>query len=110
MIGDAARHLRAQLDEDERVAQRGMAALSADDGNPLWPDYQTYDDANTNGAYDYLRRFQPRRMLAEIEAKRKILDAYQHVHDDPARLTDPARHLVWNVLGKVVCDLARARE
>jgi hypothetical protein len=65
--------LRARLDEDERAAREAISALSCEDGVPVWPDYQTYSDGDLNIAYDYLTRFQPARVLREVEAKRQVI-------------------------------------
>lgn len=64
-----ANFLTARLDEDERVARLAR--------NPLiggYPDYRTYDDDSTRAADEFLDRFEPDRALAEVEAKRRLLD------------------------------------
>jgi hypothetical protein len=65
--------LRAQFDEDERIARKntGNDGLG-DDGD--FPDYRTYDGADIDAACEFLRRFTSQRELREVEAKRRILD------------------------------------
>lgn len=65
--------LRAQIDEDERVARKntGNAGLG-DDGS--FPDYRTYDGADLDAADEFLRHFTSQRELREVEAKRRQID------------------------------------
>ena len=68
--------LRACLDDDERVITRNLGDSGlGDDGS--FPDYRTYTDADTEAADDYLSRFPPSRMMAEVEARRRILDDHE---------------------------------
>lgn len=65
---DLVTWLRAQLDEDKRVARQVMAEPGG-----FYIEAET-DDVNvmTIGAHVY--RWTPKRVLAEVEAKRRILD------------------------------------
>ncbi len=74
---DLVAFLRARLADDEQAAQATMVALSADDGVPMWPDYQTHDSPEIDTARSYLARFQPARVLAEVEAKREVIRLYE---------------------------------
>lgn len=60
--------LRAQVDDDERVAQQVMAEPG---GFYLEPEVEG-GNVMTIGAYVY--RWTPKRVLAEVEAKRERLD------------------------------------
>lgn len=50
---------------------------------------------------DKLREY-ANRTLAEVDAKRRILDGYAGLTEDRHRLTDAVLHLQWTVLGHVV--------
>ena|SRR5690606_16992256 len=75
MATDLVAWLRQQLDEDELVIERnsGRKGLT-DDG--VYPDYRTYDGEDLAAADDYLDRFNPKRMLADLDAKRRVLDEH----------------------------------
>jgi hypothetical protein len=70
-MSDLITWLRQQLDDDERVARQVMAEPGG-----FYLEAET-DDTNvmTIGAHVY--RWDPARVLAEVEAKRRILDAYE---------------------------------
>jgi hypothetical protein len=75
-MDDLITWLRAQLDDDERIARKntGQAGLG-DDGD--FPDYRTYDGADIDAAVDFLHHFTSQRVLREVEAKRRMLDLYE---------------------------------
>lgn len=60
--------LRQQLDDDERVARQVMA-----DPGGVFLDPET-DATNVMTIAAHLYRWPPKRVLAEVEAKRRILD------------------------------------
>lgn len=62
MSADLVTWLRAQLDEDERVARAWLPL-----GNP------------TEADRDHIARHDPIRVLAEVDAKRRILDAITRI-------------------------------
>lgn len=70
-MNDLVAFLNARLDEDERVAADWPDVLPPPpDGHPFWQD--------TNGHLIY----QPRtRMLAEVEAKRNIIELHGRHHE-----------------------------
>src|SRR5690554_5666985 len=72
--------LRAQLDEDERVAR-------AADGESYW-----LDEGDATG--DFLHHHDPARVLAEVAAKRRILELHESwpvlVETPPEFTTDTA--------------------
>lgn len=72
-VDDLIRWLRQQFDVDEQVIvrNRGDKGLGDDAG---YPDYRTYDGEDIDAADDYLGRFPPPRMAAEVKAKRELLD------------------------------------
>lgn len=73
---------KARLAEDEELAQRNIGSgLHAGDPDrqygPSYPDYQTYNDDDTDAADAFIVRFSPTRALREIEAKRRHLEDYR---------------------------------
>lgn len=87
MTDDLTTWLRAQLDDDERVAL-GVDGLSDD----------TIGDIALmagSGAVEFLRHFHLDRVLAEVDAKRRILEehpttpAYYALLEHCARCVDP---------------------
>jgi hypothetical protein len=72
VTADLLAFLRARLDEDaDRIARNSSNSGLSDTGS--YPDYQTHDNEDTAAADNYLAAFTPRRMLAEVDAKRRIL-------------------------------------
>lgn len=90
-MSDLIAWLRAQLDEDERVAQ------AVEDRSEPWPGQWQNDDGYAlrtrngwvlahnqgkpyaPGLVDHIARHDPARALAEVDAKRKILDLHKPV-------------------------------
>ena len=64
-MSDALAWLRAQLDDDERVARAAER---------YWHGVRI--ESATASEEDHARRWDPARVLAEIEAKRRILDLH----------------------------------
>jgi hypothetical protein len=62
-VDDLIAFLRARLDEDERVAL---------DGERYWHGIRV--ESATEAEENHVRRWDPARVLAEVEAKRRILD------------------------------------
>jgi len=98
MNDDLVTWLRAQLDEDERVAREAdglgwgyAGAFERDhDGNDIYPQWglMSADDGPTLLLGDltieklrHIARHDPVRVLAEVEAKRRIVD--EHAGYDP---------------------------
>lgn len=67
-MDDLVTWLRAQLDDDERVARQ----VTAEPGG-FYIEAET-DDVNIMTVGAYVHRWTPKRVLAEVEAKRRILD------------------------------------
>lgn len=106
-MSDLVTWLRAQLDEDERVVRQ----LLAEPGG-FYIEAET-PDVNVMSIGAYTARWEPKRMLAEVEAKRRILDDYadadhlQRVgweNDEPSKFEYAARE---EALEKVVKLLAQ---
>ncbi len=92
MTDDLVAFLRARLSEDEAVTRRNLGQRGlGDNGN--FPDYRTYTDDDTNAADDYLGRFNPARVLREVEAKRRIIDELVDARE--ARRKAWANYLAW---------------
>lgn len=71
MTDDLITWLRAQLDEDEVAAFDASAEWQAE-ASHLWAE-------TTEEAAAHIRRHDPARVLAEVEAKRRIVDEHKHV-------------------------------
>jgi hypothetical protein len=75
-----AEFLLARIAEDEAIS-RGVA-------EPLSPDetfdvrFRTYESDHTQGDSAHVRRFDPARVLAECEAKRRIIEQSRRWLDD----------------------------
>jgi hypothetical protein len=69
-MNDLVRFLRAQLDDDERVARETTDHLADVWG---WVEL-AYDGIDADVAFH--DRFDPARVLAEVDAKRRILDLH----------------------------------
>jgi hypothetical protein len=75
-MDDLVTWLRAQLDEDERVTRQVIAEPGG-----FYIEAETEDvNVMTVGAYVY--RWTPKRILAEVDAKRRILDEHRLVAAD----------------------------
>ena len=88
--------LRARLDEDEAVAREALTEEWADQD---WP-VEVYDDGVRNRAVAY----SPRRVLRELEAKRRIADEHggrPPYHVDPCDAHDAS-------FATIPCDTVRA--
>jgi hypothetical protein len=78
--------LRRQLDEEERLASRLAARYRvrnpdrADDGQLFWPlpsveaQFRHAGDPDIAAGLDLIRAWSPARVLAEVAAKRRIID------------------------------------
>jgi hypothetical protein len=71
--------LRARLDEDEQVAR----AVEPDTD----VDVPYTSQAAQAAQYAFLKRFGPARVLAEVDAKRRLIAKYEH-YDASARYPD----------------------
>ncbi len=89
--------LRAQLADDERVARDAEDATALSYGEwPFWPDID--DDHTFKAAETWRDRFHPKRQLAEVDAKRRILDAWRtQIEED-----DPAVYLAGDIIPKLL--------
>lgn len=87
-MDDLVAFLRAQLDEDDRAAR---AAVADNAGGPDWINHRGYHPeyqpglgtpsgirvlSGTSGALDHVARHDPARVLREVEAKRRIVEAF----------------------------------
>jgi hypothetical protein len=105
-VDDLVSFLRARLDEDEQVAREITApewsegcSWLADLRDPLPSqrrayglpkEWQLLSEADTR----HIARWDPARVLAEVEAKRGILDEYRLWADDDSRDYDQSRTAV----------------
>jgi len=100
MSEDLVTWLRTQIDEDEQQAQQ-----AARDTAPKWYRYERYimsadphpapssDEADlyiamdgTEATMEHMARHDPARVLAEVEAKRRILDRYEEAAAEHGRV------------------------
>lgn len=83
--------VRAALDEDERLARRVAGRYTVrnpdrpDNGHPYWPlpsvernwhfrSEESDSDPDIAAGLDLIKAYNPQRVLAEVQAKRRILD------------------------------------
>jgi hypothetical protein len=96
-VDDLIGWLRAQLDEDAAVAR--AAADCHDEDSPTWavitPGFVHNGDdgmwsrltrVDRDAVADHMARFDPARVLAEVEAKREIVDQHGPTEDGTCRL------------------------
>lgn len=85
MTTELAEWLRACLDEDEAIIRNNLGERGLGDWGS-YPDYRTYFEDDQRVADEYLHQFNPPRVLAEVEAKRQILNnldqLFPHRHVD----------------------------
>jgi hypothetical protein len=135
-VGGLIDFLRARLDEDERIARAATPGPWRHNPGKQWLDgeaFERYDLSQgqefvgyggphpftgavaSTGPADHVQsmkdaahiaRHDPARVLAEVEAKRRILDGYAQAYTSRERLHDTALHLQHHVLGSVVRLLA----
>jgi hypothetical protein len=119
-VDDLIAWLRVQLDEDERVAR---AAIADNDGESSWaitqpgPDEPSWrkpqllwlnvmdscdPESMPPGMAEHIARWDPARVLAEVEAKRQVLELYEVSKD--ATLSADA----WIVMGYAIKAVALA--
>ncbi|MFI8448231.1 DUF6221 family protein [Streptomyces erythrochromogenes] len=101
MIADLVQFLRARLDEDEQAASKAAALCGCHPAAPAWafgdeetggrilvvddphPDLKRRLGRRWNGSYEgmfsaeHIARHDPARVLAEVDAKRQLLDMYE---------------------------------
>jgi hypothetical protein len=58
----------------------------------------------------HIERHDPARVLADVAAKRKLLDAYAKATANQLRHEDAGLHLAWTILGLAVRTLAEAHD
>ncbi len=94
--------LRARLDEDERVARAAITDDGGQDGG--FEDAQRLTDGTVLprfglAAADLISAFAvPRRVLREVEAKRRLLEQFRLRGDSVRRTTRPSSGGVWDDL------------
>lgn len=81
-MSDLVEFLRARLDEDEKIARDASGAR-------LWR-WSVHDLMIINDA-GHMQRFTPSRVLAEVEAKRRIMDLHGPANSD-GFFGDPEGH------------------
>lgn len=72
-VDDLVAWLRAQIDEDEQVAQGLLGATKIVGASP------NFYGAGGPAADTYWAHFDPARVLREVEADRAIIAAYEHI-------------------------------
>lgn len=86
MTADLVAFLRARLDDDERIAAAVDSTpwLQGEHGSPEWDHHLVYVDDDVRIFHDlteeeaaHVARHDPARVLAEVAAKRAILDRYE---------------------------------
>lgn len=82
MTDDLVAFLRARLDEDEQAAQEahyeGQRWLSEEEDVCRWPDDELVHIADRKCDARHIARWDPVRVLAEVQAKRRIIEMYEN--------------------------------
>ena len=73
-MDDLVTWLRAQLDEDERYAREARPGPWTADGGMVYVNHPTDEVVNYTESAEHIARWDPARVLREVEAKRKIID------------------------------------
>lgn len=113
MTHDLAAFLRARLDDDEQAAHKAAALCGCHPESPSWtfgdestdgrilvvndphPDVRRKLSRRWNGSYgglftaEHIVRHDPTRILAEVKAKRRIIDRYENYDTDAPELDVP---------------------
>jgi hypothetical protein len=94
IVDDLIAFLRARLDEDEQAAQQ-VLSFEADGfkWEYQWARHGRYQGRVTRSSFEPGAP-SPRRVLAEVEAKREILDEYRLWADDDSRDYDQSQTAV----------------
>jgi len=93
MVKDLAHWLRAQLDEDERIARAatlgpwvqsgiGDYGWTVDFGRP-GAGVETADTEQGLADADFIAAHNPARVLRETDAKRRVIEQYESIGDPP---------------------------
>lgn len=95
--------VRQQLDEDERVARAAVELAWASGGSGQWstdssgiidsavevaPQVLVDEGVPTSEQIEHITRWDPARVLAEVEAKRRILDAASDLQEREGRYAE----------------------
>ncbi|MER6978723.1 DUF6221 family protein [Streptomyces carpinensis] len=88
-MDDLVQWLRAQFDEDERIAQAADAELSN-----VFTRIETFDPEMAADERQIMEH-RPARALAEVDAKRRILDLYASSVDDRSALRARMREVIY---------------
>lgn len=88
-VDELVAYVRQQLDAEDGLARRVAERYTirnpdrADDGQPYWPlpsveaSFRGRIDPDIVAGLDLIRTYDPARVLAEVEAKRRILDLHE---------------------------------
>lgn len=84
MTADLVEFLRARLDEDEQVARDAARDAAESDNARFWlerwdvhPSGDEWATYTIRGIGEHIARHAPRRVLAEVAAKRQIVERYE---------------------------------
>jgi hypothetical protein len=97
--------LRAQLDEDDRIAREAKAGPWHSDGGSVYARHPTDEVVRYSESAEHIAGHDPVRVLREVEAKRQLLAQYAEVADNDVDEVEYA-HGWANALGTAVRLLA----
>lgn len=110
-MSDVVEFLRERLDEDEEIARRVVDRWYIDtDGCASRPIEQWADgeDRLPNHHNVWFLVHDPARVLRDVDAKRKIVEAYHEGRENPECLTNPMWHALVYQLKRTCHALASA--
>jgi hypothetical protein len=72
-VDDLVEWLRAQLDEDERIARAAKSGPWHEDGGVVYATHPTDEVVDYSESAEHIAEHDPARVLREIDAKRRLL-------------------------------------
>lgn len=91
---DLVEFLRARLDEDEAAARAAKPGPWTRDGGSIYAGHPTEDvvDWVYDDSWEHIVSHDPARVLAEVDAKRWIVDAYERAYYGDGIDENPYEH------------------
>lgn len=77
-MDDLLQFLRDQLDQDERTARAATPGPWAVEGASVYVGHPTNEIVDYSESAEHIARHDPARVLAEVDAKRRVLDRYEN--------------------------------
>jgi hypothetical protein len=117
MMEELVAFLRARLDEDERIARLNTRRINPRRGEWALVGNEVRDDANVlvvrhtwPNEGEHIARWDPARVLAEVEARRRILEEWGKQSDDDDQYAYLAGPIIPQLLALPYADHPDYRE